>query len=51
MQEGGLALEGAGLVDDGFGRGVALDDVAPEHLFAVPRKRHEVVGLNFKEGG
>lgn len=50
MQEGRLALEGAGLIDDGFGGGVAFDDVALEHLFAVAGKGHEIVGLDFEEG-
>lgn len=51
VQEGGLALEGAGLVDEGFGGGVAFDDVALEHLFAVAWEGHEVVGLDLEEGG
>lgn len=51
VQEGGLALQGAGLVDESLGRDVGLDGVALEHLFAVAGEGHEVVGLNLEEGG
>lgn len=51
VQKRGLALQRAGLVDEGFGGCVALENVALEHLFTVAGEGHEVVGLDLEEGG
>jgi hypothetical protein len=38
------------LVDDGFGRGVALYQVPLQHVFAVSGKWHEVIRLDLELG-
>jgi len=51
VQERGLAVEGDAGGDEGFRGGVAFYDVALEDGVGVAWEGHEVVYLDFEEGG